>query len=78
MAKEKHYKEKETFRDGNERGQMILVKNVKFNNTTSGGGIQEITVMREQCCIKIRRNLLRILRGNIYGLEGDIWGEFFE
>lgn len=81
MAKEKHYKEKrKTFRDGNERGQMILVKkNVEFNNTTSGGGIQEIIiVMREQCCIKIRRNLLRILRGNIYGLEGDIWGEFFE
>ena len=80
MAKEKHYKqEKKTFRDGNERGHMILVKNVEFNNTISGGGIQEIIiVMREQFCIKIRRNLLRILRGNIYGLEGDIWGEFFE
>jgi len=41
VAKEKHYKEKrKTFRDGNERGQMILVKkkNVEFNNTTSGGG----------------------------------------
>ncbi len=79
MAKEKHYKEKKTFRGGNERVQMILVKNVKFNNTTSGGGIQEIIiVIREPCCIKIRRNLLRILRGDIYGLEDDIWGEFFE
>jgi hypothetical protein len=80
VAKEKHNKEKQkkTFRDGIVRRQMILVKNVKFNNTTSGG-IQEIIIaMREQCCIKIRRNLLRILRGNIYGLEGDIWGEFFE
>jgi hypothetical protein len=39
VAKEKHYKEeKKTFRDGIERGQMILVKNMKFNNMTSGGG----------------------------------------
>ena len=28
---------KNQFRDGIERGQMILVKNIKFNNTTSGG-----------------------------------------
>jgi hypothetical protein len=63
VAEEKHYKEeKKTFRDGIERGQMILVKNMKFNNMTSGGGIQEIIiiVMRGRCCIKIRRNLLRI------------------
>jgi hypothetical protein len=42
VAKEKHNKEKERFRDGNERGQMILVKNVKFNNTTSGGDPRNI------------------------------------
>jgi len=81
VAKEKHYKEKrKTFRDGNEkRTNDFSKKKLEFNNTTSGGGIQEIIiVMREQCCIKIRRNVLRILRGNIYGLEGDIWGEFFE
>jgi hypothetical protein len=81
VAKEKHYKEeKKTFRDGIERGQMILVKNIKFHNPTTGGGDpRNNNYCNERTMLyKDKEKSVENLRLNIYGLESDIWGEFFE
>jgi hypothetical protein len=54
---------------------------MKFNNMTSGGGgdPRNNNYCNERTMLyKDKEKSVENLRLNIYGLESDIWGEFFE